>query len=51
MDLGHAQGKDIRDLLALMARGESSGKEFYDVRYSQGVTSPFGLVRAGKMMT
>ena len=51
VDLGHAQGKDIRDLLSQMARGESSGKEFYDVRYSQGMTSPLGLVRSGKVMT
>ncbi|MGD9426754.1 hypothetical protein ACLHDD_16925 [Pantoea sp. NSTU24] len=51
VDLGHAQGTDIRALLRLMAQGESSGKEFYDVRYSQGMTSPFGLLRSGKMMT
>ncbi|ADP13353.1 hypothetical protein EJP617_E060 (plasmid) [Erwinia sp. Ejp617] len=51
VDLGHAQGTDIRILLDLIARGESSGKEFYDVRYSQGMTSPFGVIRSGKMMT
>ncbi|MCU5774457.1 hypothetical protein N5923_16080 [Erwiniaceae bacterium BAC15a-03b] len=45
VDLGHAQGTDIRTLLGLMAQGESSGKEFYDIRYSQGMTSPFGLLR------
>lgn len=51
VDLGHARGDDVRDLLIEMARGEASGKEFYDIRYSQGMTSPFGLVRSGKMMT
>lgn len=38
VDLGHAQGSDIRELLRLIAQGESSGKEFYDVRYAQGMT-------------
>lgn len=51
IDLGHAQGNDIRELLALMARGESSGQAFYDVRYVQGMTSPFKLIRSGKVMT
>lgn len=51
VDLGHAQGTDIRSLLRLMTEGESSGQEFYDVRYSQGMTSPFGLLRSGKVMT
>lgn len=51
VDLGHAQGKDIRELLRLMAQGESSGKEFYEVKYSQGMTSPFKLLRSGKTMT
>ena len=51
VDLGHARGSDIRDLLRLMSQGESSGKEFYDVRYAQGMTSPFGLIRSGKVMT
>ncbi|WP_338559912.1 hypothetical protein [Erwinia sp. E_sp_B04_7] len=51
VDLGHAQGKDIRDLLNQISRGESSGKDFYDVRYSQGMTSPYGLFRSGKMVT
>ncbi|SMQ26177.1 hypothetical protein SAMN02744765_2548 [Pantoea agglomerans] len=34
-----------------MTQGESLGKEFYDVRYSQGMTSPFRLLRSGKVMT
>ncbi|MFE8101245.1 hypothetical protein RBA63_11690 [Brenneria goodwinii] len=51
VDLGHAQGKDIRDLLIVMAQGESSGKEFYDVRYSQGMAGLWGQVRSGKVIT
>ncbi|WP_369012180.1 hypothetical protein SM114_05095 [Erwinia pyrifoliae] len=51
VDLGHAQGTDIRDLLSQISRGESSGKDFYDVRYSQGMTSAYGLFRSGKVMT
>lgn len=38
-------------LLELMRQGESSGQDFYDVRYSQGMTSPFNLLRSGKTMT
>lgn len=51
VDLGHAQGTDIRELLRLFAQGESSGKEFYDVRYSQGMTGLRGQLRSGKVMT
>lgn len=50
VDLGHAQGKDIRELLALIAQGEASGKEFYDVQYSQGMSGLLGQVRTGKVM-
>ena len=51
VDLGHSRGEDIRNLLRLIAEGESSGKAFYDVRYAQGMTSPFRLIRSGKVMT
>lgn len=51
IDLGHAQGTDIVKLLNKMAQGESSGQQFYDVTYSQGMTSPHGLVRSGKVLT
>lgn len=51
VDLGHCQGTDIRELLRSIAHGESSEKEFYDVKYSQGMTSPFGLLRSGKVTT
>lgn len=33
IDLGHAQGTDIRALLRSIDSGESSGKECYDVTY------------------
>jgi len=32
VDLGHAQGTDIQNLLSQITQGESSKKEFYDVR-------------------
>lgn len=51
IDLGHAQGADIRILLDKMAQGELSRQEYYDVTYAQGMTSPLGLVRSGKMIT
>lgn len=51
VDLGHAQGTDIRELLRLIAQGESSGKEFYEVRYSQGMSGFSGELRSGKVMT
>ncbi|MDR3105690.1 MAG: hypothetical protein LBU96_14750 [Yokenella regensburgei] len=51
VDLGHAQGNDIEKLLFDMTMGERSGLEYYDVTYSQGMTSPYGLVRSGKMLT
>lgn len=51
IDLGHAQGTDIRALLNKMALGEASGKEYYDVTYSQGMTSPYKIFRTGKFIT
>jgi len=51
VDLGHAQGTDIRNLLSQMTQGEASEKEFYDVRYSQGMAGIWGQVRSGKVMT
>lgn len=51
VDLGHAQGTDIIELLRKIRQGEASGKEFYDVTYSQGMTSSYGLARSGKVMT
>ncbi|MFL6614057.1 MAG: hypothetical protein ACJ8LD_10135, partial [Pantoea agglomerans] len=51
VDVGHAQGTDIRNLLSQMMQGEASEKEFYDVRYSQGMTGGWGQVRSGKLIT
>ena len=48
IDLGHAQGNDIRKLLYQMEWGEISQEEYYDVRYSQGMTGFWGRVRSGK---
>lgn len=33
-----------------MIQGEASGQEFYNVRYSQGMTGLWGQVRSGKVM-
>lgn len=35
IDMGHAQGDDIRSLMHLFSSGESSGKPYYPVRYEQ----------------
>ncbi len=51
IDLGHAQGKDTRDLLAQFERGESSGKARYDVTYSQSMVDPFHTMKMGKFIT
>jgi len=51
VDLGHAQGTDIRELLKFITQGESSGKEFYEVRYLQGMSGFSGQLRSGKVMT
>lgn len=51
IDLGHAQGTDIKDLLRKIAHGEFSKKEYYDVTYSQGMTSPGSLYRTGRVTT
>jgi len=35
LDMGHARGDDIRELMAQFATGEASGKPYYLVRYEQ----------------
>lgn len=35
IDIGHAQGSDIKNLLSDIKRGESSRDGYYDVTYSQ----------------
>lgn len=51
IDLGHARGDDIRTVMRSIRQGESSGNKYYDVTYSQGMSSPYGLIRAGKVIT
>ncbi len=51
VDLGHARGKDIRDILEKIRKGEASGDEYYDITYSQGMTTPGGFMRSGKVIT
>lgn len=51
VDLGHARGKDITEILEKMRKGESSGEEYYDITYSQGMTTPKGIMRSGKVIT
>lgn len=51
IDLGHAQGTDIRALLYKFMRGEASGKEYYDITYSQGMSDPYRIRRIGKFVT
>ncbi|AIR60960.1 hypothetical protein LH23_09905 [Cedecea neteri] len=50
VDLGHAQGTDIRKLLSDIDSGERLGKEYYDVSYSQSMTSPGRLIKMGKFI-
>lgn len=51
IDLGHAQGSDIRTLLRSIDSRESSGKERYDVTYSQSMTDPTKTMKMGKFIT
>lgn len=51
IDLGHAQGTDIRNLLRSIETGESSGKEYYDVVYSQSMADPTRTIKMGKFIT
>ncbi|EGT4354494.1 TPA: hypothetical protein JD203_10640 [Cronobacter sakazakii] len=51
IDLGHAQGNDIRKLLRDFAVGESSGKKEYNVSYSQSMVDPTRSIKMGKFLT
>lgn len=51
IDLGHAQGTDIKNLLRNMDAGESSGKERYPISYSQSMVDPFHTIKMGKFIT
>ena len=37
IDMGHARGDDVRKLLSDMHQGEHSGKDYYDVKYTQSM--------------
>lgn len=51
IDLGHAQGTDIRRLLRHIEAGESSGQGSYSVTYSQSMVDPLRTVKMGKFVT
>lgn len=51
IDLGHAQGTDIKNILKSIEQGESSGEERYDVTYSQSMTDPTHTIKMGKFIT
>lgn len=51
IDPGHAQGSDIRTLLRNIDYGEFSGKEHYDVTYSQSMIDPTRTIKMGKFIT
>ncbi|MBP2169432.1 hypothetical protein J2125_002624 [Erwinia toletana] len=51
IDLGHAQGTDIRKLLRMIEMGESSGQDRYDITYSQSMVDPSRFVKMGKFIT
>ncbi|WP_342322456.1 hypothetical protein AAEY27_19575 [Kosakonia sp. BYX6] len=51
IDLGHAQGTDIVNLLKQINEGESSGEERYKVVYSQSMTDPTRTIKMGKFIT
>lgn len=51
IDPGHAQGTDIKTLLRQIEAGESSGRERYDVIYSQSMVDPTRTMKMGKFIT
>lgn len=50
IDLGHAQGTDIRNLLRDIDSGERQGKEYYDVSYSQSMSEQVSNIKMGKFI-
>ncbi|BFI45141.1 hypothetical protein YKD1_15600 [Yersinia pseudotuberculosis] len=55
IDLGHAQGDDIRNILRQMSAGESSNSkrnlgDYYDVKYSQGMLGMKRKVSISRMI-
>ncbi|ELF4281891.1 hypothetical protein RNF85_000402 [Salmonella enterica] len=51
IDLGHAQGTDIRNLWAQMLRGESPNEPTYDVTYKQSMLGLRRRLTVGKSIT
>lgn len=51
IDLGHAQGIDIKTLLRSIDSGESSRKDYYDITYSQSMIDPTRTMKMGKFIT
>lgn len=51
VDLGHAQGTDVRNLWAQMLRGESQSGETYDVTYKQSMVGLKRHLTVGKSIT
>jgi len=51
VDLGHAQGTDIQDVLRQIDAGELSKKDRYDITYSQAMLSRFLNIKMGKFIT
>ncbi|WON76491.1 hypothetical protein [Serratia sp. UGAL515B_01] len=51
IDLEHAQGTDIKNLLRNIDSGELSGKEYYNVTYSQSMIDPTRTIKMGKFIT
>jgi len=51
IDLGHAQGTDIRNLWAQMLRGECQSESTYNVTYKQSMVSPGRRLTVGKSIT
>lgn len=51
VDLGHAQGTDIRNLWAQMLRGESQSDSTYDVTYKQSMIGLKHRLTVGKSLT
>lgn len=50
IDLGHAQGTDIRKLLRDIDAGESSGKPQYEITYAQSMVDPTRSMKMGKFI-
>lgn len=50
VDLGHAQGEDIRKLMNKINYGEAMGVARYDITYSQSMVDPWKTLRMGKFI-